>query len=83
MVTHTDMSYIKEFKNTYPKRRDINDPISYAPFSENQEPQRIQALLCLSDSDSGWYGYKKSHLKYKEIGDELNWPGKQDHYNNS
>lgn len=76
MVTHTDMSYIKEFKNNYPKRRDINDPISYAPFSENQEPQRIQALLCLSDSDSGWYGYKKSHLKYREIGEKLNWPGK-------
>ena len=76
MVTHTDMSYIKEFKNNYPKRRKLNDPISYAPFSENNEPQRIQALLCLSDSDSGWYGYKNSHLKYREIGDKLNWPGK-------
>ena len=44
-VTHTDMSYIKEFKNNYPKRRDINDPISYAPFSENQEPKESKVIM--------------------------------------
>jgi|TARA_B110000858_G_C17791649_1_gene470225 hypothetical protein len=76
MVTHTDMSYIKDFRENQPKRRNINDPVSYAPYSDDGTDQRIQALLCLSDSDSGWYGYKKSHLKYKEIGDKLNWPGK-------
>jgi hypothetical protein len=76
MVTHTDMSYIKEFRVNQPKRRHINDPVSYAPYSDDGGDQRIQALLCLSDSDSGWYGYKKSHLKYKEIGDKINWPGK-------
>lgn len=76
MVTHTDMSYIKEFRTNPPKKRHINDPVSYAPYSNDGGDQRIQALLCLSDSDSGWYGYKKSHLKYKEIGDKINWPGK-------
>ena len=76
MVLHTDMSYIEDFKNKKPLRRDINDPVSYAPYSDDNIDQRIQSLLCLSDSDSGWYGYKKSHLKYSEIGDKLNWPGK-------
>ena len=33
-------------------------------------------------SDSGWYGYKKSHLKYSEIGEKLNWPGKNNKITN-
>lgn len=76
MVLHTDMSYLEEFKNKKPKRRELNDPVSYTPYSDDNIDQRIQSLLCLSDSDSGWYGYKKSHLKYSEIGEKLNWPGK-------
>ena len=78
MVLHTDMSYMKEFENKNPSRRNINDPVSYKPYSDDGIEQRIQSLLCLSDSDSGWYGYKGAHLKYKEIGEKLNWPGKTD-----
>ena len=76
MVLHTDMSYLREYKNTNPPRRNINDPVSYSSYSDDGNEQRIQALLCLSDSDSGWYGYPGAHLKYKEIGEKLNWPGK-------
>ena len=32
------------------KRRDINDPVSYAPYSDDNIDQRIQSLLCLSDT---------------------------------
>lgn len=75
MLIHTDMIYHKDYKNKLPKRRKINDPISYSPYSEDGVDQRLQSLLCLSDSESGWYGYEKSHLKFKEIGDKIGWPG--------
>lgn len=75
MVCHTDMSYIEKYQADAPMPRKLADPVSYAPYSNDGCPQRLQAVLCLSDSDAGWYGYKGAHLKYKEIGDKLGWPG--------
>ena len=34
---------------------------------------RIQGVMGLSNSESGWYGYEGSHLKYDEIGDGIGW----------
>jgi len=75
MVCHTDMSYVEQYQQTSPPPRNLMDPVSYAPYSDDGRPQRLQAVLCLSDSDAGWYGYRGAHLKYKEIGDKLGWPG--------
>ena len=76
MQLHTDMSYIKENRERPPKQRDADDPVSYHPFSDTGQAQRYQMIISLNDSDSGWYGYSGAHKKYKEIGDELEWPGK-------
>ena len=76
MPLHTDMSYIEKYSDTLPQPRDPDDPVSYHSFSSDGSAQRYQIVLALNDSDSGWYGYPGAHLKYKEIGDELGWPGK-------
>ena len=75
MVCHTDMSYMEKYQTERPPRRKLTDPVSYAPYSDDGVPQRLQAVLCLSDSDAGWYGYEGAHHKYKEIGEMLEWPG--------
>ena len=75
MVAHVDMSYCKDYRETPPKMKDADDPVSYAPYAADGRPMRIQGVLGLSDSDAGWYGYPGAHKKYKEIGDALDWPG--------
>ena len=76
MQLHTDMSYMKEYKEELPEERNADDPVSYHPYSNTGKPQRYQMIIALNDSDSGWYGYAGAHKKYNDIGDELGWPGK-------
>ena len=75
MPLHTDMSYVKDYREKLPDERDPDDPVSYHSFSKTGSAQRYQMIISLNDSDSGWYGYGGAHKKYKEIGDELEWPG--------
>eukprot|EP00494_Astrolonche_serrata_P005932 UN05949 len=75
MFTHTDMSYVKEYREKKPKLRELSDPVAYAPFSSDGTPQRLQSVLCLNESNCGWFGYSKGHKYYKEIGDAIGWPG--------
>ena len=75
MPLHTDMSYVKDYREELPDERDPDDPVSYHSFSKTGSAQRYQMIISLNDSDSGWYGYGGAHRKYKEIGDELQWPG--------
>ena len=75
MVAHVDMSYCEEYRTQPPTMKAADDPVSYAPYAADGRPMRIQGVLGLSDSDAGWFGYEASHLKYKEIGDALDWPG--------
>jgi hypothetical protein len=76
MQLHTDMSYIREYKDLAPPPRDPDDAVAYHSFSNDGKAQRYQMIIALNDSDSGWYGYPGAHLKYDEIGDILEWPGK-------
>lgn len=75
MVLHTDMSYCREVKQVGAPIKDADDPTAKAPYSKKGMNMRIQSVLGLSNSDSGWYGYPGSHKKYNEIGDEIGWPG--------
>ena len=77
MMAHVDMSYCKEYRETAPIIKNADDPVSYAPYAADGSPMRIQGVLGLSDSDAGWYGYEKTHMRYEEIGDALLWPGKK------
>lgn len=85
MGAHTDMSYCREVKENGTPLKDADDPVCKAPYSKKYETKeheskggvsmRIQSVLGLSNSESGWYGYEGSHLKYDEIGDGIDWPG--------
>ena len=91
MVAHADMSYCRDVKENGAPLKDADDPVCKAPYSkeygENCNGQtkapysdggvsmRIQSVLGLSNSESGWYGYEGSHLKYDEIGEAIDWPG--------
>ena len=70
------MSYCKEFATHAPPMKDADEAAAFAPYSDNGIASRIQSVLGLSNSDSGWYGYEGSHKKYSEIGTGINWPGK-------
>ena len=76
MPLHTDMSYIEENKKKIPEMRDADDPVAYHPFAPTGRAQRLQMVIGLNDSESGWYGYEGAHLQYDNIGDKLGWPGK-------
>ena len=76
MALHTDMSYIREYKDTLPNMKDADDPVAYHTFDKNGVYQRLQCLIGLNNSDAGWYGYGGAHNLYAEIGEKLNWPGK-------
>ena len=76
MQLHTDMSYIEAHKNNPPTQREADDPVAYHPFANNSRYQRLQMVIGLNDSESGWYGYEGAHLQYDNIGDKLGWPGK-------
>jgi len=76
MQLHTDMSYIGTNKNNPPKMRDADDPVAYHPFDNIGRFQRLQMVIGLNNSESGWYGYEGAHLQYDNIGDKLGWPGK-------
>ena len=75
MVVHTDMSYCREVVVDGAILKDADDPTARAPYSKKGTNMRIQSVLGLSNSDSGWYGYPGSHKKYNEIGDAIGWPG--------
>ena len=75
MVAHTDMSYCKEVRDHGTVLRNADDPIARSPYTKKGINTRIQSVLGLSDSESGWYGYAGSHKKYNEIGEALDWPG--------
>jgi hypothetical protein len=91
MMAHADMSYCRDVKENGAILKDADNPIAKAPYSkevgENCNGQtkspyskggismRIQGVLGLSNSESGWYGYEGSHKKYNEIGDGIDWPG--------
>jgi hypothetical protein len=75
MVAHTDMSYCEEVKENGAILKDADDPTARAPYSKKGINMRIQSVLGLSNSESGWYGYPGSHKKYNEIGEAIKWPG--------
>ena len=76
MQLHTDMSYIKANRDGSVERREAEDPVLYHPYNNNGKFQRLQFIIGLNNSNTGWYGYEEAHKKYAEIGDGLNWPGK-------
>lgn len=75
MTAHTDMSYCKEVKENGAVLKHADDPTAISPYSRGKINMRIQSVLGLSNSESGWYGYPGSHKKYNEIGDAIDWPG--------
>jgi hypothetical protein len=75
MMSHVDMCYCKEYRDNLPKMSSPDDPKSFGPYADDGRIIRVQSVLGLSNSSSGWYGYEKSHTKYSEIGDALGWPG--------
>ena len=72
MFTHVDMAYVNS--DELPPPRKLKDPQSYGPYSNDGRPQRLQGVLCLNESDGGFYCYPGAHLLYKEIGEELDFP---------
>ena len=75
MMAHTDMSYCQDVKENGAPLKDADDPVCKAPYTNEGISMRIQSVLGLSNSTSGWYGYEGSHLKYNEIGEAIEWPG--------
>ena len=77
MQLHTDMCYIEANRNGVTENHKEEHPPEIHPYNKNGKFKRLQFIIGLNNSDSGWYGYEGGHQKYAEIGDGLNWPGKK------